>query len=271
MSQSAASEQGAGGPLPFDDMDRSDTTVGDLSTGGEAAREALGVDPATGGDVVDDRSTGETTRATCCPTAPEAPGPQRRSTRGMSRGAAVRLPGSGAASPAALRSGGRPLRPRRRGGRRGDPAVRPPTAHGAAPGPAPRPVAPPHRGSVRGPSSGCCPSSQDRPTGGRPVDQVLLLPWALECSCRSSLLRTWLVCLEAPVVTPAALGEMPSLRASRAAARWASASLFWPCRRVPRRWPADTRSGRRCGSRCHDCPGARRRTGPVGPVDPRAG
>ena len=51
-----------GGPLPLEDMDRSDTSVGDLSTGGEAARQALGVDPATAGDTVDDRSTGESTR-----------------------------------------------------------------------------------------------------------------------------------------------------------------------------------------------------------------
>ncbi|MDP9430030.1 MAG: hypothetical protein M3Q47_14680 [Actinomycetota bacterium] len=43
-------------------MDRSDTSVGDLSTGGEAGRQALGVDPETAGEEIDDRSTGEATR-----------------------------------------------------------------------------------------------------------------------------------------------------------------------------------------------------------------
>jgi hypothetical protein len=43
-------------------MDRADTSVGDLSTGGEAARQAIGVDPETAGDVVEDRTTGEATR-----------------------------------------------------------------------------------------------------------------------------------------------------------------------------------------------------------------
>ena len=59
---SDSTPQGTGGTRPLDDMDRADTSVGDLSTGGEAAREAIGVDPATAGDEVDDRSTGEATR-----------------------------------------------------------------------------------------------------------------------------------------------------------------------------------------------------------------
>ncbi|MDP9434901.1 MAG: hypothetical protein M3P93_06790 [Actinomycetota bacterium] len=62
---SAASSGAEGGTLPLSDMDRSgtDTPLGDLSTGGDAARQALGVDPReTSGGEIPDRSTGEATR-----------------------------------------------------------------------------------------------------------------------------------------------------------------------------------------------------------------
>ncbi|NHC13698.1 hypothetical protein [Motilibacter deserti] len=53
-------------PTGISDLERntSDTPLGDLSTGGEAARQALGVDPADNrfGEVPDN-STGEATRA----------------------------------------------------------------------------------------------------------------------------------------------------------------------------------------------------------------
>ena len=61
---SSASSGATGGTLPVGDMDRSglDTPLGDESTGGDAAREALGVDPReAGGGEVPDRSTGEST------------------------------------------------------------------------------------------------------------------------------------------------------------------------------------------------------------------
>jgi hypothetical protein len=54
----------SGAPRPLEEMDRSDTSLGDRSTEGEAARQAVGVDPAQqDGGVVEDRSTGESTRA----------------------------------------------------------------------------------------------------------------------------------------------------------------------------------------------------------------
>lgn len=60
----AASQDATGGLQPLDELDRSgtDQATGDLSTGGDAAREALGVDPreAAGGEIPD-RSTGEAT------------------------------------------------------------------------------------------------------------------------------------------------------------------------------------------------------------------
>ncbi|MEE1939852.1 hypothetical protein V1L54_10605 [Streptomyces sp. TRM 70361] len=43
-------------------MPRSGADLGDRSTGGEAAREAIGADPAESGGEVADRSTGESTR-----------------------------------------------------------------------------------------------------------------------------------------------------------------------------------------------------------------
>ena len=53
------------GPTGTSDLDRagSETPLGDESTGGEAAREALGVDPSSAGQEVPDNSTGESTRA----------------------------------------------------------------------------------------------------------------------------------------------------------------------------------------------------------------
>jgi hypothetical protein len=51
-----------GGPHPLGGVDRTDTSVGGLSIGGEAAREAIGVDPATAGGEVDDRNTGTARR-----------------------------------------------------------------------------------------------------------------------------------------------------------------------------------------------------------------
>ena len=53
-----------GSPTGTGDLDRSGTStpLGDLSTGGDAAREAIGVNPSTAGDEVPDRSTGESTR-----------------------------------------------------------------------------------------------------------------------------------------------------------------------------------------------------------------
>ncbi len=59
---SRGTPQESGGPRPLDDTDRADTSLGGLSIGGEAAREAIGVDPATAGDQVDDRNTGTATR-----------------------------------------------------------------------------------------------------------------------------------------------------------------------------------------------------------------
>ncbi len=61
----AASADAEGGTLPLAEMDRNglDTPLGDVSTGGDAAREALGVDPReTSGQEIPDRSTGEATR-----------------------------------------------------------------------------------------------------------------------------------------------------------------------------------------------------------------
>ncbi len=61
----AASPDAQGGTLPLSEMDRNgqDTPLGDLSTGGDAARQALGVDPReTSGGEIPDRSTGEGTR-----------------------------------------------------------------------------------------------------------------------------------------------------------------------------------------------------------------
>ncbi len=63
---SAASADADGGTRPVADMDRNglDTPLGDLSTGGDAARQALGVDPReTSGQEIPDRSTGESSRA----------------------------------------------------------------------------------------------------------------------------------------------------------------------------------------------------------------
>ncbi len=63
---SAASADADGGTRPVADMERTglDTPLGDLSTGGDAARQALGVDPReTSGQEIPDRSTGESSRA----------------------------------------------------------------------------------------------------------------------------------------------------------------------------------------------------------------
>lgn len=52
-----------GGLRPLEQMDRSDASLGDRSTGGQAAEQALGVDPERqGGGEIEDRSTGEATR-----------------------------------------------------------------------------------------------------------------------------------------------------------------------------------------------------------------
>jgi hypothetical protein len=51
----------SGGPRPLDEMDRADPSAGDLSTGGETARQALGRS-GEDRDEVEDRSTGEATR-----------------------------------------------------------------------------------------------------------------------------------------------------------------------------------------------------------------
>ncbi len=61
----ASADEAEGGTLPIGEMDRNGlaTPLGDLSTGGDAARQALGVDPReSSGQEIPDRSTGEGSR-----------------------------------------------------------------------------------------------------------------------------------------------------------------------------------------------------------------
>lgn len=60
--QSTLPQDEVGGLRPVQEMDRFDPDAGDLSTGGEAARQAVGVDPAQSRGQVPDGSTGESTR-----------------------------------------------------------------------------------------------------------------------------------------------------------------------------------------------------------------
>ncbi|WP_344322562.1 hypothetical protein [Streptomyces macrosporus] len=55
-------QKGTGNVRGSEGMPRSGADLGDRSTGGEAAREAIGADPAKSGGEVEDRSTGESTR-----------------------------------------------------------------------------------------------------------------------------------------------------------------------------------------------------------------
>jgi hypothetical protein len=61
--EASLAQDQVGGPRPLEDMDRSDTSLGDRSTQGEASRQALGVEPGQQSDgETEDRSTGEATR-----------------------------------------------------------------------------------------------------------------------------------------------------------------------------------------------------------------
>ncbi|GAA2441944.1 hypothetical protein [Streptomyces glaucus] len=51
--------EAAGSAEGIGDMPRSGADLGDRDTGGEAAREAIGAEPAESGGEVEDRSTGE--------------------------------------------------------------------------------------------------------------------------------------------------------------------------------------------------------------------
>ncbi|MDG9701888.1 hypothetical protein [Streptomyces sp. DH37] len=57
-----APRKGKGNVQGTGNMPRSGADLGDRSTGGEAAREAIGADPAESGGEVEDRSTGKSTR-----------------------------------------------------------------------------------------------------------------------------------------------------------------------------------------------------------------
>ncbi|MFD1828348.1 hypothetical protein ACFSJS_01550 [Streptomyces desertarenae] len=54
--------EGTGTVRGAGDMPRSGADLGDRSTGGEAAREAIGADPAESGGETEDRSTGKSSR-----------------------------------------------------------------------------------------------------------------------------------------------------------------------------------------------------------------
>ncbi|MTE18819.1 hypothetical protein F0L17_06655 [Streptomyces sp. TRM43335] len=56
------SGKGTGNVRGTEGMPRSGADLGDRSTGGEAAREAIGADPAESGGETKDRSTGKSTR-----------------------------------------------------------------------------------------------------------------------------------------------------------------------------------------------------------------
>ncbi|CAL9406537.1 hypothetical protein SUDANB106_01580 [Streptomyces sp. enrichment culture] len=55
-------QKGKGNVRGTEGMPRSGADLGDRGTGGEAAREAIGADPAKSGGEVEDRSTGKSTR-----------------------------------------------------------------------------------------------------------------------------------------------------------------------------------------------------------------
>ncbi|MFP8903730.1 hypothetical protein [Streptomyces atacamensis] len=58
----APKKKGKGNVRGTEGMPRSGADLGDRGTGGEAAREAIGADPAKSGGEVEDRSTGKSTR-----------------------------------------------------------------------------------------------------------------------------------------------------------------------------------------------------------------